>query len=48
MLKHPETKGMNIMLYSVTNDVKVGIPLPVPEEVVEKDEAAEILGEGLR
>lgn len=24
---HPETKGTNIMLYSVTNDVKVGIPL---------------------
>lgn len=26
-LIHPETKGTNITLYSVTNDVKVGIPL---------------------
>lgn len=26
-LIHPETKGINITLYSVTNDIKVGIPL---------------------
>lgn len=27
LLVHPETKGINITIYSVTNDIKVGIPL---------------------